>query len=96
MFHAASMGAHSCAENLEPVLDHYYIYSFDNPGEGNKSELNDALVFPSSPKEVADLYKKLLDVTTYPKPSSGEIFLKVPESLIGAKICIYDISGKLY
>jgi pimeloyl-ACP methyl ester carboxylesterase len=61
MFHAASMGAHSWAENLEPIIDHYHIYSFDNPGEGNKSELNDALVFPSSPEEVADLYNSLLD-----------------------------------
>lgn len=61
MFHAASMGAHSWAENLDPIIDHYHIYSFDNPGEGNKSELNNALVFPSSPEEVADLYHSLLD-----------------------------------
>ncbi len=61
MFHAASMGAHSWAENLEPLLKNYHIYSFDNPGEGNKSELHDALIFPSSPKEIADLYKELLD-----------------------------------
>jgi pimeloyl-ACP methyl ester carboxylesterase len=61
MLHAASMGAHSWAENLKPVLDHYHIYSFDNPGEGNRCELNDALVFASSPEEIADLYKYLLD-----------------------------------
>ena len=61
MLHAASMGAHSWAENLEPLIDHYHIFSIDNPGEGNKSELKDALVFPSSPKEVADLYKAILD-----------------------------------
>lgn len=61
MFHAASMGAHSWAENLGPILDQYHIYSFDNPGEGNKSELHDALVFPSSPKELADLYNTLLN-----------------------------------
>ena len=61
MFHAASMGAHSWAENLEAVTENYHVYSIDNPGEGNKSELNDALVFPSSAKEVADFYKELLD-----------------------------------
>jgi pimeloyl-ACP methyl ester carboxylesterase len=61
MFHAASMGAHSWAENLEPLLDNYHIYSFDNPGEGNKSELDDALVYPSNPKKLAELYKYLLD-----------------------------------
>ena len=61
MFHAASMGAHSWAENLEPLISHFHIFSFDNPGEGNKSELADALVFPSSPQEVATMYKQLLD-----------------------------------
>ncbi|MBN1183656.1 MAG: alpha/beta hydrolase [Bacteroidales bacterium] len=61
MFHAASMGAHSWAENLEPIIENYHIFSFDNPGEGNKSELDDVLVFPANPKEVADLYEALLD-----------------------------------
>ena len=61
MFHAASMGAHSWAENLEPIINAYHIYSYDNPGEGNRSELNDALVFPSNPQEVADLYNLLLE-----------------------------------
>ena len=54
LFHAASMGAHSWAENLEPLLPHYRIYAVDNIGEANKSQLNDALVFPNSPKEIAD------------------------------------------
>jgi pimeloyl-ACP methyl ester carboxylesterase len=61
MFHAASMGAHSWAENLGPIINDYHIYSFDNPGEGNRSELNDALIFPSNPEEVADLYNILLE-----------------------------------
>jgi pimeloyl-ACP methyl ester carboxylesterase len=61
MLHAASMGAHSWAENLDPLLENYHIFSIDNPGEGNKSELNDALVFPGSPEEVAELYCELLD-----------------------------------
>jgi pimeloyl-ACP methyl ester carboxylesterase len=61
LLHAASMGAHSWTENLPPLLGHYHIFSIDNPGEGNKSELNDVLVFPSTPKEVADLYATLLD-----------------------------------
>lgn len=61
MLHAASMGAHSWAENIKPFVENYHIFSFDNPGEGNKSELNDALVFPSTSKEVAQLYKNLLD-----------------------------------
>lgn len=54
LIHAASMGAHSWAENLEPLLGHYRIYSVDNIGEGNKSELANASVFPNNPKEVAD------------------------------------------
>lgn len=61
MLHAASMGAHSWAENLEPIINEYHIYAIDNPGEGNKSELSNALVFPSSPKEVADLYNNIFN-----------------------------------
>jgi pimeloyl-ACP methyl ester carboxylesterase len=61
MIHAASMGAHSWAENLEPLLDHYRIYSIDNIGEGNKSKLFDVLVYPQSEKEIADLYASLAD-----------------------------------
>lgn len=56
MFHAASMGAHSWAENLQPLLADYRIYAIDNIGEGNRSELKDALVFPNSSKQLADLY----------------------------------------
>ena len=61
MFHAASLGAHSWAENLEPLLDHFHIYAIDNIGEGNRSELRDALEFPSNPREVADFYSDLLE-----------------------------------
>ncbi len=61
MIHAASMGAHSWAENLEPLLNDYCIYSFDNIGEANKSELNDALSFPKTEQEIADLYSSLFD-----------------------------------
>lgn len=61
MLHAASMGAHSWAENLEPLLEHYHIFSIDNPGEGNRSELKDALVYPNTTAELADLYNELLD-----------------------------------
>jgi len=56
MFHAASMGAHSWTENLTPLLDHYRIYAIDNIGEGNLSELDNALVYPKTSKEIADLY----------------------------------------
>ena len=38
LFHAASMGAHSWAENLEPLLSNYRIFAIDNIGEGNKSK----------------------------------------------------------
>jgi pimeloyl-ACP methyl ester carboxylesterase len=62
MFHAASMGAHSWAENLEPIIDKYHIYSFDNPGEGNKSSLSNALIFPETQEEIADLYAEMLDM----------------------------------
>lgn len=60
MFHAASMGAHSWAENLDPLLEYFHIFSIDNPGEANKSELSNALVFPDSPKELADYYCEIL------------------------------------
>jgi pimeloyl-ACP methyl ester carboxylesterase len=60
MLHAASMGAHSWAENLEPLLDHYHIFAIDNIGEGNRSELSDALLFPSTPEELARFYNNLL------------------------------------
>lgn len=61
MFHAASMGAHSWAENLKPLLNDYCIYAVDNIGEGNKSQLNDASIFPRTDKEIAALYANLLD-----------------------------------
>jgi pimeloyl-ACP methyl ester carboxylesterase len=61
MLHAASMGAHSWAENLGPLLEHYHIFSIDNPGEGNRSKLKDALVYPDSSEELADFYSELLD-----------------------------------
>jgi pimeloyl-ACP methyl ester carboxylesterase len=53
------MGAHSWAENLEPLLGHFRIYAIDNIGEGNRSELIDPLVFPRSPGEVAELYASI-------------------------------------
>ena len=56
MIHAASMGAHSWVENLDPLLENYRIYSIDNIGEGNKSDLKNVLVFPENGKEIADLY----------------------------------------
>ncbi|MGQ8336805.1 alpha/beta fold hydrolase [Sunxiuqinia sp. A32] len=61
LFHAASMGAHSWAENLPPLLDHYRIYAIDNIGEGNKSALIDATVYPNSPKEIANFYALIAD-----------------------------------
>jgi pimeloyl-ACP methyl ester carboxylesterase len=61
LLHAASMGAHSWAENLPPLLPHYRIYAIDNIGEGNKSELKDASIFPQNGKEIADLYSFLFD-----------------------------------
>ncbi|MFC1730049.1 alpha/beta fold hydrolase [candidate division KSB1 bacterium] len=61
MIHAASMGAHSWAENINSLLNNFRIYSFDNIGEGNKSELNDALNFTKNGKEIADFYAKLAD-----------------------------------
>ena len=61
MVHAASMGAHSWAENLEPLLDRFRIYSVDNIGEGNKSVLKDALVYPDNQKEIADHFAFLMD-----------------------------------
>ena len=54
MIHAASMGAPSWAENLALLLDHYRIYSVDNIGEGNKSELYDPLRYPKNQQEIAE------------------------------------------
>jgi pimeloyl-ACP methyl ester carboxylesterase len=61
LIHAASMGAHSWAENLDPLLHHYRIYSIDNIGEGNRSVLKDALEFPDSQKEIADHFAFIMD-----------------------------------
>jgi len=61
MIHAASMGAHSWAENLDPLIDHYRIYSVDNIGEGNKSDLKDALVYPGNQQEIADHFALIMD-----------------------------------
>lgn len=61
MIHAASMGAHSWAENLAPLLNHYRIYSIDNIGEGNKSQLNNALEYPETQKEIADHVASIMD-----------------------------------
>jgi pimeloyl-ACP methyl ester carboxylesterase len=61
LIHAASMGAHSWLENLPAIQEHYRIYSIDNIGEGNKSQLQDALVYPQNGKEIADLYAVIAD-----------------------------------
>ena len=61
LLHAASMGAHSWAENLPALIDQYRIYAIDNIGEGNLSELSDALMFPRNDEEIADLYVSLMD-----------------------------------
>lgn len=61
MVHAASMGAHSWAENLGPLLGHYRIYSVDNIGEGNKSNLDDVRRFPRNQEEVADHFAEIMD-----------------------------------
>ena len=61
MIHAASMGAHSWVENLEPLLGKYRIYSIDNMGEGNMSELKDVLVFPGNREEIASHLAAVLD-----------------------------------
>ena len=61
LLHAASMGAHSWAENIDALIDKYHIYAIDNPGEGNKSALRHALKFPKTGKEIADLYASVFD-----------------------------------
>ncbi|MFC1888132.1 alpha/beta fold hydrolase, partial [Candidatus Cloacimonadota bacterium] len=61
LLHAASMGAHSWAENLPPLINDYRIYAIDNPGEGNKSQLNNALEFPRTPEEISRLYASICD-----------------------------------
>lgn len=61
MIHAASMGAHSWAENLDPLLNHYRIYSVDNIGEGNKSELRNPMEYPESEKEIADHFASIMN-----------------------------------
>ncbi len=61
MIHAASLGAHSWAENLEPLQDHFRIFSIDNIGEGNKSVLSDALVYPNNQQEIAGHLALILD-----------------------------------
>ncbi len=61
LFHAASMGAHSWAENLD-ALKGYRVYAIDNIGEGNKSELKDPLIFPENGQDLAELYKNISDM----------------------------------
>ena len=61
LLHAASMAAHSWVENLPPLIDNYRIYAVDNPGEGNKSQLKNALEFPQTPEEVSRLYASICD-----------------------------------
>jgi hypothetical protein len=61
MFHAACTGANSLAENLSPVILKYRIYAIDNIGEGNKSMLNESLIYPANGEEIADLYANLLN-----------------------------------
>ena len=61
LLHAASMGAHSWAENIDALIDKYHIYAIDNPGEGNKSALRQATKFPKTGKEIADLYASVFD-----------------------------------
>lgn len=72
MFHAASMGSHSWAENLDPLLNHFRIYAIDNIGEGNKSRLNDVMIYPETGKELADFYASIADsLGVYRSPVFG-------------------------
>ncbi len=61
LLHAASMGAHSWAENIPALADDFRIYAIDNIGEGNKSELRDVLVYPDDGKKLSDLYAEISD-----------------------------------
>jgi pimeloyl-ACP methyl ester carboxylesterase len=61
LLHAASMGAHSWAENLPPLVNNYRIYAVDNLGEGNKSQLQDTQNFPNNPQQVSALYASICD-----------------------------------
>ncbi len=61
LFHAASMSAHSWAETLPALEGKYRIYAVDHPGEGNLSELNNALEFPLNSGEIAQLYADIAD-----------------------------------
>jgi len=61
MIHAASMGAHSWADNLEPLLPFFRIYAIDNIGEGNRSRLKDAAAFPPDGRAIADLYAEIFN-----------------------------------
>ncbi|WP_167615094.1 alpha/beta fold hydrolase [Maribellus sediminis] len=61
LLHAASMGAHSWAENLAPLLPYYRIFAIDNIGEGNLSELTDASIYPTNGQQIADLYSMIFD-----------------------------------
>jgi len=60
MIHAASMAAHSWADNLAPLLPFFRIYAIDNIGEGNRSQLQDAEKFPVDGRAIADLYAGIL------------------------------------
>jgi len=61
LLHASSMGAHSWSETLPALKGRYRIYAVDHPGEGNLSELTNALEFPLNSEEVADLYADIAE-----------------------------------
>ena len=61
LLHAASMGAHSWAENIPALAENFSIYAIDNIGEGNKSELSNAGNYPDNGKKIGDLYAEISD-----------------------------------
>lgn len=61
LFHAAAMGAISCADKVDSLSRLYRLYAVDNPGEAGLSELDNPGRFPRNGKEVSDLYFEIAD-----------------------------------
>jgi pimeloyl-ACP methyl ester carboxylesterase len=61
LLHPSNFSSWSWSENVEALTQQYRVYAIDTIGEANRSVLDDAMTYPQSGKEYADLYAEIAD-----------------------------------
>ena len=67
LLHASAMSSWSWIYNIKMLNKHYRTYAIDTIGDAGRSVLADIEVFPNSGKELAELYKEIMDTLNIQK-----------------------------